>query len=549
MHLLRSRFLALAALAPFCLGSVARAQSVLDQAQHLPVTPPLAAPGEGTEAPRLELETNRQSQSDGHSVFVGGIALTGLQALSPADFADILASRVSRTLSPDELEALATAIAARAREKGYVFAAAWIEPQQLDTGVLVVCVDEGRIDEIEIEGHQDRAIQAALAPLQTGKPVTLAELERRLLLAGDLGGVRISSSRFVRRQGKGVLVLKASFDKVSGYAMVANEGTRPLGPLQATMQAEVHALITAGDSFWLTWSGTPTEPGELQFARLHYEKRISASGADLSVNASYAHAAPGSYLTAEDLRSRNWMVGLALSQPLLRRRNTSFWLQLELMMQDLSQDRQGVLVRSERVVTGRASVNGYGNVLGGRLRGGVSLTQGLGILGADGGINPLASRAGSDGTFTILGGWADWTLSLTDLISIRLASQGQLSSQSLPVSQEMGLGGSVMLRGYDWFERSGDDGIAGSAELRYTVDHPFGLARKAQFYTFVDGGVVANHDPNQPGGSLFTAGTGVRADVTKTLGANFELAFPLSGLRYDTGNQSPKLNFRVQKSF
>ena len=108
--------------------------------------------------------------------------------------------------------------------------------------------------------------------------------------------------------------------------------------------------------------------------------------------------------------------------------------------------------------------------------------------------NPFASRLDSDGTFTTLGFSGDWTGAVAGPVSLRMAMQGQLASQALPVSEELGLGGTNFLRGYDWFERSGDEGIMGLAELRYGLNKPFAAVRRAEFYGFLDGGTLSNRD-------------------------------------------------------
>jgi hemolysin activation/secretion protein len=110
------------------------------------------------------------------------------------------------------------------------------------------------------------------------------------------------------------------------------------------------------------------------------------------------------------------------------------------------------------------------------------------------------------------------------------------------------LGGTGFVRGYDWSERTGDQGAMGMAELRYAWNKPFRLIPRAQLYGFVDGGEVGNLGGGFGGGSLASAGAGVRADVTGRLGANLELAVPLSGPRYDTGNKSPKFRFGLVRS-
>jgi hemolysin activation/secretion protein len=89
----------------------------------------------------------------------------------------------------------------------------------------------------------------------------------------------------------------------------------------------------------------------------------------------------------------------------------------------------------------------------------------------------------------------------------------------------------------------------GSAELRYDVRRPFGIADRAQLYAFGDGGVVSNLSNGFGGGSLASAGGGVRVDFSRVVGATAEVAVPLTGPRYDTGNRQPRFNFGLSTSF
>lgn len=551
MHMTRAGLAALLFLVTLPFGAAAYGQDALDRVQ-----PPADREDRALEkteaprpAPRIEVETAPAVAESTRAILVGAVVLRGLQTLAPGDFADILATRVGRTLSPAELTDLANAIAERARARGLVFASASIGAQQLRNGVLTVDVDEGRLDEIRFDGPEQPAVRAALEPLANGAPVRIGELERRVLIAGDIDGVRIRGSRFLREKGKGVLLVKVTTDHVVGRATLANEGTKPLGPEQLTLQVDFNALLASDDSLVLTWSGTALEPGELQFARIRYAKRISRSGTELAVSASGSAADPGAYLSPLGIRSRSWHVGAALLQPLLRRRTASLWFEGELGMRNLLQWRGGQKVRDDRIVAARGTLYGYTDLAGGRLRVSTTLSQGFDILGATEAGDPLASRHDADGSFTSLSAWTDWSSDLGGDFSIRLAVLSQLSSQPLLIAEEIGLGGTGFLRGYDWSERSDDQGVMGMAELRYLWKSPFGLARRAQLYAFVDGGRVNNHESGFGSGALASAGGGVRADLTRTFGANLEVAVPLSGPRYDTNDETPKLNFRIQKSF
>ncbi|RZJ96317.1 MAG: ShlB/FhaC/HecB family hemolysin secretion/activation protein [Novosphingobium sp.] len=483
------------------------------------------------------------------AIFIGAISLSGLQSLSPADFSDIVAARIGRTLSPAELKELTEAVAARLRAKGFAFASAWIEPQRLTTGILVVKVDEGRIDEVRFTGPAPAAARRALAALINGKPARLAEVERRLLIAGDIDGVRIGGSRYLREGGKGVLLVDARHDRFQARVAFSNQGTRPIGREQARIEADFNGLFASDDSLTLSYSTAPAQPRELQFGYARYAKRISPAGTELALSGAISVTHPGAYLASFDLRNRSWYVAGSVLAPLLRRRRASFWLEGELGLRELSQWRSGLLIRNDKVATARLTVHGNSALAGGRLRVSTTLTQGLGLLGATRPGDPLASRRDADGTFSTLSAWSDWTTDLGGKFSLRLAAAGQVASQPLLISEETSLGGTAFLRGYDWGERTGDEGVMGLAELRYLIDRPLGLAKRAQLYAFVDGGSLYNLQRGQGGGALASAGGGIRMDVTRNFGATFELAVPLSGPRYDTGDESPKLNFGLVRSF
>jgi hemolysin activation/secretion protein len=526
------------------------AQQVLDRTLPSARMPVEAEAPVRDSPPPVDVQVEQaESLPRGQEVIVGAITLTGLEALKPADFADVISPRLGQSLDDAGLRALAAAIAQEAQARGYAFATARIEPQRLSNGVLTIDVSEGRIDEVRLEGPDEPAVRAALAPLVSGTPVRLDEVERRLLIAGDIDGITIRNSRYLREDGRGVLLVEVSRDAVVGTVAVSNEGTKPLGPVQARLEADVNGLLAGDDSLSLSYTGTPLDPRELQFGFVRYEKRVSAAGTELALTGSFSQSRPGAYLRGLGLRGRSWYVAASVLQPLWRRRDASMWFQGELGLNTLLQWRNGTLIREDRSAVARATVYGFADFAGGRLRSSLRLSQGLGILGATETGDPLASRVDADGTFTSLYAWSDWTRPLGSSFSVRLAAQGQMASQPLLISDEISLGGSAFLRGYDWSERSGDDGIMGTAELGYDWGEPLDLFPNVRLFAFVDAGRVSNIDSDLGSGSLASTGGGVRADLGDSLLAAFQVAVPLSGPRYDTGDESPKINLWLAKTF
>jgi hemolysin activation/secretion protein len=535
----------------FAGSQAARAQQALDRLAPI-ARASERAPEEVAPKDKVAIEVDAPvgtAVSGGGAILVGAISLAGLQQLKPADFADIVEARMGQSLSPDQLSALANTIAERARTRGFAFASAWIEPQRVASGVLVIHVDEGRIDEIRFDGPVHSSVRAALEPLIDGKPARIEQVERRLLIARDIDGVRIRSSRFLREQGRGILLVRVTQERVVARAALSNEGTKPLGPEQIRLDVDLNALFFADDVLTVTYSATPAELRELQFGRVRYAKRVDSSGTEIALTGSASVARPGAYLSQLDIRSRSWFVGMSVLRPLWRRRSASLFFEGEFGVRDLVQHRRDRRVRHDRLAVARATLYGYSDVGGGRLRTSVTLSQGLGVLGATTPGDPLASRFDADGSFTALNAWSEWTRGLGGNFSLRIAAQSQLASDPLLITEEVGLGGTAFLRGYEWSERTGDQGAMAMGELRYDWNKPFGLIRRAQLYTFFDAGRVTNIGGDYGSGSLASAGGGVRADISNDMGANVELGLPLSGPRYDTGDTSPKVNLRLVKSF
>ncbi len=479
---------------------------------------------------------------------VGAIIIEGRSALSVSDFVDILDSYSGHNLRSAQLDALVDAIASRARDRGYAFATAYIQPQALSAGVLRVHLDEGVIDEIRIEGADESAIRSQLAPLQNGRAVTLAMVERQILLAGDISGVHIRRSRYERENGRGILIVEASRSALDGYLELTNDGSQPIGPERARIDADLNGLILPSDEIDLTYTTTPFEPEELQYGNASYSVVVNSSGTEVGMVGSYSATEPGAYLSDRDVFGRAWRVGLEARHPLLRSRNASLWVEGELQLRDLRQEREGILVRHDRIPVIRAGLFTVAKVAGGRFRGRLTVSQGLSVLGATELGDPLASRDDASAVFSSLYAWADWTRDLPSDFSLRLAGRAQGSTDPLLSTEDLGLGGNSFLRGYNFSERFGDQGVMGSGELRYDWDDAAGLIDRLQLYTYADGGVVDNLANGRGNGSLASAGGGIRTDITRGLDFDIEVAVPLTGPRYDTDDMSPRFNVRIKKS-
>lgn len=480
---------------------------------------------------------------------VGAIVIDGLTVLDRATFADVIEPFAGRPLSRTELTRLTDAIAARARAEGYILATAWIPEQRLFGRMLRVQVDEGAIDAVRVEGSADPAIRRQLQTLVNGQPLTLAALQRAVLLAADLPGVWIRGTRFERDGQRRVLVVDAGRRDAGGSVMVATDGTKPLGPVRARIDLDANGLISPRDRVDLSFSATPLDPEELAFFSARYTVIVNDAGTSLGAFGSLSRTEPGAYLADRGLLGKGWQGGLRMRHPVLRTQARSLWLEASGEVQDLTQDVLGALARHDRITLARLGFYGYGPLAGGTLQGRATVSQGIPILGATGNGDPLASRFDAQPDFTALSWWLQWRRGMAPRVSLQLASTGQLSTAPLLIGESFALGGTGFLRGYDFGQRIGDQGAAGSAELRYDWPRALGVMRHVQLYAFADGGTVSNLAQGLGGGTLASSGAGLRTDITRALDLDFEVAVPLTEDRYDTGDNSPRLNLRISQSF
>ncbi len=479
---------------------------------------------------------------------IGAIEIRGLKQLSNSDFSDIIQIYIGRSLDRADITALVEKLAERARQN-YPLATARIAPQEIAADMLRVDLDEGRIDGVELEGFANRRVRAILESLVTDRPVTSEALERALLLARDIDGISIRETTIQRKGERNILFVKGSYARFRGQVAIDNDSTRPIGPFEIFGSIRANGVLTEDDSLQAYFLVAAPQPDELAFLRLGYARRVDRAGTEMSVAGSFSRSRPGSYLSPLRLDGNSRWASVRISRPLERSVRSSVWLEGSLSFREFRQDAAGLLARLDRLAVARARLLGSARLGGGTLRSSATLSRGLGILGATRNGDPRSSRSDADGVFTALQLDGQWSRPIAGPLGIALGVRSQIATRPLLVSEEIGLGGARYARGYDYRERSGDQGTLGYLELSYDIARKVGPFNGLTPYAFVDGGKVTNLASGRGGGSLLSAGGGFRFDVDKRTDASFEAAAPLSGPRYETGTRGARLRVSLTRYF
>jgi hemolysin activation/secretion protein len=530
--------------------SPAAAQVPLDRAdptiveQQLPTAPARRA----MTTPTLSVDA-RPAEADLRAPITGmlrAISIEGRDQLPAAVFSDVIAGVVGRDLTRADLRRFADDVGGIARGRGYPFATASINAQPIVAGIMRVTLDLGRVDAVRVIGARnaqaDRLLQANLV---TGHGIRRGELERALLLVSDIAGVRVTETHYMRQDGFGILLVTIGQDRAQGYVQLDNRGSREIGPIRSTMLASVRGVASSGDELALIASRTPLHPSQFVFVRARYSAPVDAHGSIVSASASYGRSHPGGSLSRLDVRGESVDLAATYARPLIRTRNQSLWGTLEFHSISIDQTLAGRPLRRDRLTTLSAALNGNRLVAGGVLRGELAGIAGLPFKGVTGSGDPLASRLDGSGRFFDASYLLEWSRPIAGPISAALASAGQIADRPLLATAEIGLGGPLFGRAYDYAERTGDKGVMGSAELRADLRHVLPtIFNRAQVYGFADGGSVGDLRRSPGDGSLASSGAGIRLGRGK-LDAAVEVAFPLTGERFDTRDQSPRVSARV----
>ena len=393
-----------------------------------------------------------------------------------------------QSLSLDELREVVQRITALYREQGYFLARAVLPPQDVTDGVVTVRVLEGRLD--ATDGVRLNAAPAATdsAPrrlnlelaqrivagaLPRDQPLRLADVERGLLLLGDLPGVSVGGNLEPGGTPDTTrLVVDVTEQPVWNGSLAAdNHGSRYTSSGRATLQVNADNPSGQGDQANLQLTASPN--GDYRYARLGYSVLTHASGLRLGGSLSGLNYRIGQELQTLDARGSAQVLGLSARYPVLRSRNANAWASLSVDAKKLRNQTLGTTISDKRVNLLTAGLSGdrtddmlgHGTTL-------FDLSLGLGKL-------DLAAKAGNlqqdqgtqgaktQGTFARVNFGATRVTRAHPRLTVISQLQGQWASKNLDSSEKFLLGGAGGVRAYPSGEAAGDTGLRASVDARW----------------------------------------------------------------------------------
>ncbi len=422
-------------------------------------------------------------------VQLGDLRIEGA-ALDAQTLAALKARLIGPVVKLSEIFAAARALETDYASRGHVLVRVTVPAQTLDVGAtLRLAVVEGFIERIDVTGvpkGMRRRVAAALAPLRkAGAEITLAELERRLLLAGDVPGVTLRSALAPGElPGGTVLVVEGSHRAVTALLSAENGLSASLGDMSYGAGVTLNGALGAGETIYARASGLPTLGRETSVLDPTPRNRMLAlgvivpighDGLTLNIESTDARTAPRHDFGRPGFDTRFQRLSGRLRYPFALRR--AFTLSGELSF-DAQDERIRIIdplvmplsLDQLRIVRATADLSAALDG-GGSLRLGVELSSGLDTMGARsaGDASPILplSRQGSDADFQKLTVDVALDQPLAGHLSLALRGRAQTGfGQVMVNAEEIGIANPDGLSALPTGIVQGDTGFVGRTELR-----------------------------------------------------------------------------------
>ncbi len=479
---------------------------------------------------------------EGVSVTVAGFRISGASSFALGTLEELVKPWVGKKLDIRGLNEAAGALTRFYQSSGHLLSYAYLPAQRVADGVIELAVLEGKLEGVQIVTAQevrlrDEVIQAHTDSLTAPGPLLQEQVERKLLLLGDIPGV-VARAAFTPGANKGgaeMVVSVAEDEPLDIRAEVNNHGGIATGHYRAGLTVHMRDLFGWGDSTYAR--GLVSSRGALVSGSINSSVPLGGDGWRAAANLSrLSYQLAGGFASTGASGHAN-TVGLDVSYALRRSADSNLSLKAGVDHKQLRDELvQLGTANAKRIDTGDLSASfDARDSIGGLTAG--SATATLGQLRA--GEEPrrewhrlaaqLVRQQALVGRFSLYG---------------RVAVQ--TTGTTLDSSEKMGLAGAGAVRAYAPGEASVDHGGLATLELRYGLDFLGGSLVTSLFHDYA-GGQINRGAFTSAGNEVELNGTGLGLSWSSGgIGLNASLAW--RGKRTpttDANDPSPRLYFQL----
>ena len=443
-------------------------------------TPPRARPGGAA----ISLpSTTAPPEAKNIHVVIRGFQVVGATVYGDEQFSPLFQDLIGRSVPLQAVYDLAQRITAKYGADGYVLSRAIVPVQELEPAGATVRIEviEGYVDKVvwpaKLSRYRDFFTDYA-RKITAERPVNIRTLERYLLLANDLPGLKFSTTLKASETARGAstLIVEVTEKPVDAVARVDNRGSKARGPLQFLVSTTFNNLMRQHEQLTLAYAAAlPFK--ELQYVSAAYRYVLNSEGLTVFANGSYSWGFPGTKeLEDLDFRTTSTYVEAGAQFPIVRARERNLTI-VALAFEGENYNFFNLTPTEPQAVDRlrgiRARLEGdFADKSGAINQFAITYSHGFVGFGSTDNDNPLASRRGGRVDFSKVEGLVSRLQPLVARFSALVAAYGQYAMDPLLVPEQCGYGGRVFGRAFDPSELLGDHCWMASAELRYDVALP-----------------------------------------------------------------------------
>ena len=387
-----------------------------------------------------------------------------------------------------DLRRTVDALTTYCRTHGYPAAAAYLPPQESADGVVVLRILPGRYGEIAIENNSRLKTPVAkriIAGLKEDDIITTSKLETALYSVSDATGARAVGVLSPGTEfGTSKLTVRIEDSKAANTVLyVENYGSQSTGRYRYGLQETIYNPSGTGDKVSV---GTLISNGSLRNFYANYETVVGRGGTTLGLGVSRMNYEVGGALSALGAEGKSLTFSLFGQTPLYHLTNRSLTLRYGYNYRDLNDDITAFDLEGKKHTHSiYAGIAGTQRMYRGTLTYNANLT--LGRLSYDSEYSSIlgALSQTDEGTYAKLEADLTTVQQLGNATDFLVKVSGQKASRNLDSSEEFYLGGPNGVRAYAQGEGAGDEGLLGTAELRWHTP-----ANGLTLSTFYDVGTV-----------------------------------------------------------
>ncbi|MCK5581496.1 MAG: ShlB/FhaC/HecB family hemolysin secretion/activation protein [Candidatus Omnitrophica bacterium] len=480
----------------------------------------------------------------GPKVFISKIVVEGAILLSEPEIRKIVAPFEGNDLSFKNMQKVTDLLTDEYRKKGYVTSRAYMPPQTIRDGLLIIRVVEGKLGELEIKGNRyfsSSLIKKKLG-VEPGGYFDYSALQKSLVYVNEHPD-RMAKAILVPGKEPGTTDLIVDVeDRLPFHVGFSydNYGSRYIEENRYALTLEHNNLFGRDDKIYIKVQSS--DSAHLVSQQLRYVYPVTSRW-EVGGHLLFSELKLGQEFEDLDSRGEAEIYGIFTNYAIVEKDNLEVRLNFGFDVKDITNELSGVQLSQDELRVLKAGFEMDVDDRWGRTIFTAELDNGVpDFMGGMSSTDPDASRTGAGGEFA-KGVFNLFRLHPTPFsTSLLLKNSFQVSGDTLAASEQFQIGGATSVRGYPAGEHSGDEGFYSAIELSLPF---YGLSkdlkvpfRKDRLYDalrfvfFGDIGrvtfnnVQAGEDESK---TLRSAGFGLRLTASDGLECRVEVGYPLGG--------------------